>query len=93
MGWCAIPIIRPTSDLRNNFAELSELVHREAQPVFITKNGRDDMVLMSVALYERQQAKLELYRKLLEAETEIQAGVPQIPFAEAMARLRAKSDA
>ncbi|MGE5577513.1 MAG: type II toxin-antitoxin system Phd/YefM family antitoxin, partial [Syntrophothermus sp.] len=69
-----MPIIRPTTDLRNNFAELSELVHKEAEPVFITKNGRDDMVLMSMALYERQQATLELYRKLLEAEAEVQSG-------------------
>ncbi|MDI6870470.1 MAG: type II toxin-antitoxin system Phd/YefM family antitoxin [Bacillota bacterium] len=83
-----MPIIRSTKDLRNNYAELSELVHKGAQPIFITKNGRDDTVLMSVAYYERQQAKLEIYRKLLEAEAEIQAGVPEVPLAEAVVRLR-----
>ncbi|MCL4515318.1 MAG: type II toxin-antitoxin system Phd/YefM family antitoxin [Firmicutes bacterium] len=88
-----MPIIRPTSDLRNNFSELSELVHKEAQPVFITKNGRDDMVLMSMALYEQQQAVLELYRKLLEAEVEVQSGARLIPFAEAMAKLKGGPDA
>lgn len=83
-----MPVIRSTKDLRNNYPELAELVHKGAQPVFITKNGRDDTVLMSMAYFERQQAQLELYRKLLEAEAEIQAGVPEVPVAEAMARLR-----
>ncbi len=84
-----MPIIRPVSDLRNKFAELSALVHEEQQPVFITKNGRDDMVVMSTALYERQQAMLELYGKLLEAEAEVQSGARLIPHEEAMAKLRA----
>lgn len=83
-----MPIIRSTADLRNNYVELSRIVHKEAKPVFITKNGKDDTVLMSVALYEQQQAKLELYRKLLEAEAVIQAGVPELSLSEAMARLR-----
>ena len=63
-----MPIIKPISDLRNNFHTLSEICHAEDQPVFITKNGKGDLVVMSISHYERQQALLELYMKLGEAE-------------------------
>jgi prevent-host-death family protein len=65
-----MPIIRPISALRNNFAEISQLCHNEAEPVFVTKNGEGDLVVMSMEYYERQFALLNLYQKLDEAETE-----------------------
>ena len=43
-------MIRPVSDLRNNFAEISKTVHETAQPVFLTKNGYGSMVVLSVEL-------------------------------------------
>ena len=55
-----LPIIKPISDLRNNFNKISEICHKEKEPVFITKNGKGDMVVMSLALYEQQLAQLEL---------------------------------
>lgn len=61
-------IIKPISDLRNNFNKISEICHTDGQPVYITKNGQGDMVVMSMALYEKQQNQLELYQKLLVAE-------------------------
>jgi len=63
-----MPTIRPISDLRNRATEISELCHAEDQPVFITRNGKGDMVVMSQAHYERIQSLIELYRKLGEAE-------------------------
>ena len=45
-------MIRPVSDLRNNFAEISKTVHETAQPVFLTKNGYGDLVVMSIEAYE-----------------------------------------
>ena len=42
-----MPIIKPISDLRNKTNQISELVHKSHEPVFITKNGEGDMVLMS----------------------------------------------
>ena len=60
--------IRPISDLRNKARDLSRLCHESGEPVYITKNGQGDMVLMSLAAYERLQARLELYRLLDEAE-------------------------
>jgi prevent-host-death family protein len=67
-------VIKPISDLRNKARELSKICHDSGEPVFITKNGQGDMVLMSIAAYERLQAQLDLYRLLEEAETDVRAG-------------------
>lgn len=60
--------IRPVSDLRNNFADISKTVHETQQPVFLTKNGYGDMVVMSMEAYENMQFESEVYFKLQEAE-------------------------
>lgn len=66
-----MPSIRPISDLRNKANDISEYCHTSREPVFITKNGIGDMVVMSIEAYERQQALVSLYTKLAEAEEEI----------------------
>lgn len=63
-------MIRPVSDLRNNFADISRTVHETAQPVFLTKNGYGDMVVMSMEAYEKMQFESDVYAKLVEAERE-----------------------
>lgn len=63
-------MIRPVSDLRNNFAEISKTVHETSQPVFLTKNGYGDMVVLSMEAYENLQFESEVYFKLREAERE-----------------------
>ena len=63
-------MIRPVSDLRNNFADISRTVHETAQPVFLTKNGYGDMVVLSMEAYENLQFESEVYFKLQEAERE-----------------------
>lgn len=63
-------MIRPVSDLRNNFAEISKTVHETSQPVFLTKNGYGDMVVLSMESYENLQFESEVYFKLREAEKE-----------------------
>ncbi|WNF37365.1 type II toxin-antitoxin system Phd/YefM family antitoxin [Bacillaceae bacterium IKA-2] len=68
-----MPEIRPIKDLRNTM-EISELCHKVKEPIFITKNGYGDMVVMSMETYERSLAKLELYQKLAEAEAQIKNG-------------------
>ena len=60
--------IRPVSDLRNNFAEISRQVHETQKPVFLTKNGYGDMVVMSMKAYQTMQFDSEVYNKLAEAE-------------------------
>jgi prevent-host-death family protein len=69
-----MPNIRPISDLRNNFTQISESVHLDDEPIFLTKNGVGDMVVMSMDFYERQLAQLDLYQKLDEARQEILKG-------------------
>ncbi|MTI49900.1 type II toxin-antitoxin system Phd/YefM family antitoxin [Sporosalibacterium faouarense] len=83
-----MPFIRPISDLRNNFNKISEICHQEAEPVFITKNGQGNMVVMSMALYEKQQALLELYQKLSVAESQSQLNEPKISHKELISKLR-----
>ena len=63
-------MIRPVSDLRNNFADISRTVHETAQPVFLTKNGYGDMVVMSMEAFEKLHFDSDVYFKLLEAERE-----------------------
>lgn len=65
-----MPHIRPVSDLRNNFSEISKIVHETLEPVFLTKNGYGDMVVMSIEAYERKLFESEIYFKLKEAELE-----------------------
>jgi prevent-host-death family protein len=83
-----MPIIKPISDLRNNFNQISEICHKQQEPVFVTKNGKGDMVVMSLALYEQQQALLELYQKLGEAEAQSLAGLPTISHQDFMKKLK-----
>lgn len=83
-----MPKIRPISDLRNNANEISEFCRETREPVFITKNGVGDMVVMSVETYERQMALIHLYAKLAEAEEEISNGAEGEDFFEVAKRLR-----
>jgi prevent-host-death family protein len=83
-----MPNIRPISDLRNNSNEISEFCRTSREPVFITKNGVGDMVVLSIEMYERQQAQLDLYSKLAEAEAEIAAGSERVDFIEFAKKLR-----
>ena len=87
-----MPNIRPISDLRNNSNEISEFCRTSREPVFITKNGVGDMVVMSIEMYERQQAQLELYAKLAEAEAEIAVCTEGVDFFEFAKKLRGSAD-
>ncbi len=69
-----MPKIRPISDLRNKSHEISRICHETGEPIYITKNGEGDLVVMSLAAYERVEARLELYRALDEAEADVGEG-------------------
>jgi prevent-host-death family protein len=58
--------IRPSSDLRNKYTEISDFCNKYNEPVFITKNGTGDLVVLSNAEYERLCGKHELHRLLFE---------------------------
>lgn len=59
-----MPEIRPSSDLRNKYNEISDFCHEHSEPVYITKNGKCDLAVMSIETYERLVGKYELYRLL-----------------------------
>lgn len=80
--------IRPVSDLRNNFADISKTVHDTQQPVFLTKNGYGDMVVMSMEAYENLQFESEVYFKLLDAEKEAEATSKRYSSKEVLKALR-----
>lgn len=84
-----MPLIRPISDLRNRANEISELCHQENEPVFITKKGKGDLVVMSQAHYERLQSLLELYSELGEAEALDASGEEGKTHNEIIKRFRA----
>jgi prevent-host-death family protein len=56
--------IRPSSDLRNKYNEISDFCNKFNEPVFITKNGTGDLVVLSNAEYERLCGKAELHKLL-----------------------------
>ena len=60
--------IRPVSDLRNSFTEISKQVHETNEPLFLTKNGFGDMVVLSMEAFENLHFESEVYFKLKEAE-------------------------
>ena len=59
-----MPTIRPSADLRNKYSEISEFCHQYPEPVFITKNGKGDLAVMSIETYEMLTGKKELYNLL-----------------------------
>ena len=85
-----MPQIRPVSDLRNHFSDISKAVHESGEPVFLTKNGYGDMVVMSMEAFEKQQYETELYLKLKEAELEAQATEKRLSHSEVFGSLRKK---
>jgi prevent-host-death family protein len=83
-----IPKIRPVSDLRNKFSDISRSVHETNTPIFLTKNGRGDMVVMSLAAYEQNLFESEIYLKLKEAEYQAASVKKRYTHDEVMTELR-----
>ena len=59
-----MPSIRPSSDLRNKYNEISQFCHQYGEPVYITKNGKGDLAVMDLETYERLTGRFELYKLL-----------------------------
>ena len=84
-----MPTIKSSADLRNGYNEISTFCHQYGEPVFITKNGKGDLAVLSIEAYEQLLGKFELYSKLQEGMEDIQSGNTR-PFSEALADIRAK---
>lgn len=83
-----MPHIIPIKDLKNT-AEISELCNTSEEPIYITKNGYGDMVIMSINTYEKMMRKLEFYRELELSEKDIKEG-RVYDAEESLAKLRRK---
>lgn len=83
-----MPEIRPISDLRNSANDISDFCRQTGEPVFITRNGKGDMAVLSLEEYERQQGLIDLYGKLAIAEQEIAAGAQGEDFLAVAKQLR-----
>ena len=85
-----MPQIIPIKELKKT-AEISEMCHRTDSPIYITKNGYGDMVIMSMELYENTMSKLAMYRDLEISAEQIKVG--QVKEAKAaLKETRAKYD-
>ncbi len=69
-----MPIIKPISDLRNKSNQISELANNSNEPIFITKNGEGDLVVMSMSHYSKLQLKIDLLSKLSVAQNQKAGG-------------------
>jgi len=83
--------IIPIRDLKNT-SEISEKCRAANEPIFVTKNGYGDMVVMSMEVYTRSMAQLDLYKNLKEAEDELNSGAPTISAREFLTELRTKHE-
>lgn len=68
-----MPRIIPIKDLKNT-AAISQMCSESTEPIYITKNGYGDMVLMSMKAYEEKLWMVDVYAKLAQAEQELQNG-------------------
>lgn len=81
-------IIKASATLRNDYASISNLAKESKEPIYITKNGEGDMVLMSIDAFEKREQLLQLRAKVLQAEQERLDGAQTLSVAEARRKLR-----
>ena len=82
-----MPQIRPITDLRNT-NEISDICHAKKEPVFITKNGYGDLVIMSIETYEQLTEQTSIDTAISEAEEEVANGAELLDAKETLASLR-----
>lgn len=82
-----MPNIKSSTDLRNNYNDISKFCNESREPVFITKNGQGDLAVMSIEAYEMLNGKLELYRLLDEGKAAVRTGRKR-PMTDVMRDIR-----
>lgn len=82
-------MIKPSTALRNDYGAISDLAHEAAEPIYITKNGEGDIVVMSIEAFERREELFRLRARLAAAEELRLSGHPGLSLDESRARLEA----
>ena len=82
-------IIKSSTALRNDYGLISDLAHEEAEPIYITKNGEGDLVVMSIEAFEQREETLKLRAKLEAVEEARLSGVSTYTLGESRRRLEA----
>ena len=81
-------IIRPSAAIRQNYNEIAEQCRKTEEPVFLTKNGEGDLVVMDIGTYNRREKMLKLREKLLAVEEERMRGSKGYSVDEVAAMMR-----
>lgn len=81
-------IIKASAALRNGYTEISEIAKKTKEPIYITKNGEGDLVVMDIDAFERREQILQLRAKVLQAEQERIEGADTLSVSEARKSLR-----
>ncbi len=74
--------IRPSANIRQHYNEIANLCRKNAEPVFLTKNGEGDLVVMDIETYNRREKMLELREELLAVEEDRAAGITGVSLSE-----------
>lgn len=86
-----MPIIKSISSMRNRTREISILAREKDEPIFLTKNGEGDMVIMTIDHYERLKSQSELFEQLGVAQSQSAAGKKGITHSQMIASLRRRA--
>lgn len=81
-------IIKASAALRNDYTSISNMAKETKEPIYITKNGEGDLVLMSIDAFEKREKRLQLRAKILQAEQERIEGAETLSVSQARKRLR-----
>ena len=84
-----MPNIRSSADLRNGYNEITTFCHQHNEPVFITKNGKGDLAVLSIEAYEQLQERIELYGMIQEGIEDVKDGKTR-PFSEVLSEIKTR---
>lgn len=81
-------IIKASAALRNDYTSISNMAKETKEPIYITKNGEGDLVLMSIDAFEKREQMLKLRETVLQAEQERIDGAETLSISQARKQLR-----